>query len=477
MAIAGFLFFLILFALIGLLSTRGQATDEKSYLLAGGNVSPLMTALSAAATKYSGYMFIGLMGYVYLNGLSAVWLVCGFFFGDFISFSRVPAAIRKATGRTGALSFAQLISCWQGKEYRTVRIVIGVLTLVFLTTYAAAQLSAGGKALQALFNWPAASGAFIGAGLILVYCLTGGLRASIWTDAAQSILMMAAMALLLGASVHAAGSWGDFVSDLRAVSPGYLDLGPQRFGSIGATALFAFGWIFNGLGVTGQPPVMVRFMALDKVENTRTTGIIYFLWSGTFLSLTLMVGLAARLYVSGGESFDAELALPSLAQSLLPELAIGIVIGGIFAASLSTTDSQILSCSAVLSEDFSLLKKGRNSKQFATLIIVCAALVIAVSSAASVFTLVILSWSALAATVGALVLVLSFGGRPSQKICLLMMTLGLTIVLVWRQMGWNSFLYEGAPGILGPVALYFLTSRLGWSQTDLRDSEKLNDSQ
>jgi hypothetical protein len=48
---------------IGLWSARRARRNEADFLLAGRAVSPLLTALSAAATKYSGYMFIGLIGY------------------------------------------------------------------------------------------------------------------------------------------------------------------------------------------------------------------------------------------------------------------------------------------------------------------------------------------------------------------------------------------------------------------------------
>lgn len=455
MEIAGFLLFLIIFVVIGLWSTSRKTDQANDYLLAGGTVSPLLTALSAAATKNSGYMFIGLIGYIYSFGLSAIWLVCGFLFGDLIAFCVVHRKLREATKQTGALSFAELISKWNGGSYRKLRAAIGIITLVFLSIYAAAQLNAGGKALNALFNWHPSSGAWIGAGLTLVYCMSGGLRASIWTDAAQSLLMMIAMLLLLGSAIQHAGGPSEFVGKLDQVSPSYLDLGVARFGSIGATVLFAVGWLFNGIGVTGQPQVMVRFMALDDSRHMRKTGLYYFLWSGLFLSVTLVVGLSSRLYIEQVASFDAELALPTLAQTLLPGVAVGIVLGGVFAATISTIDSQILSCSAVLSDDFKLGQSLR-AKRLSTFAVVAVSLTVALFAPANVFTLVIMSWSALACTIGPLVMVHAFGKRPSEPLALLMMFVGLGVVVVWRSLGWNQFLYEGAPGILTPLMVCLL---------------------
>lgn len=453
MAVAGFLFFLVLFAVVGLLSGRAGMRDQRDYLLAGQAVSPLLTALSAAATKYSGYMFIGLMGYVYVYGLSAVWLMTGFLFGDLVAFGFVHRRLRQAAGETGALSFSDLLARWNGGDYRVLRIVVGALTLLFLSTYAAAQLNAGGKALQSVFGWPETAGALIGAALILGYCLVGGLRASIWTDAAQSVLMMIAMLLLLGAAISGAGGWTAFEARLTAVAPGYLDWGPQRFGSVGAAALFAFAWLFNGIGVTGQPQVMVRFMALDHPENTGRTGVYYFSWSAAFLAACLGVGLASRLYIPSPEGFDPELALPALAQQLLPGAAVGVVLGGVFAASLSTTDSQVLSCAAVLSEDFRFGRSLR-AKRTATFAVAAAALGIALFATANVFTLMIVAWSALAASIGPLVIVHALGRRPRQGVALAMAAVGMATVFGWRAAGWNDRVYEGMPGIAAALLAY-----------------------
>ncbi len=457
MEILAFIVFLALFTFVGIMSARKQSANDIDYLMAGRDVSPLLTALSAAATKYSGYMFIALMGYIYTYGLSAIWLIFGFLFGDLVAFFFVHARVREQAEKSNALSFADLISRWHGGDYKKLRAVIGVISLIFLSTYAAAQFSAGGKALQVLFGWHFNVGIIIGALLILSYCLTGGLRASIWTDAVQSVVMMLALIILLVASVNAAGGVMSFGEKLNDISPAYLSLGVERFGSVGATALFAFGWLFNGLGVTGQPHVMVRFMALDQPANMSKTGIYYFSWSALFLALVLLVGLATRLFIDNTANFDAELALPMLAKNLLPAFSVGIIMGGIFAAVMSTTDSQILSCSAVISEDFKL-GKGKHAKAWITLAVTIVSLCIALFASASVFTLVILAWSALACTIGPLVLVHALGKRPPQWLTLVMMATGLITILAWRGVGLNVHVYEALPGFIAALLVFWLGS-------------------
>jgi len=192
-----FTFFLITFIAVGLLSTYKQSNGSKHYLLANRAISPLFVALSAAASKYSGYMFIGLMGYIYTHGLSAIWIVLGFLVGDFIALYVAHHSLRAATTTTRALSFSGLISRWHYGDYQKLRLSIGMITLIFLSTFAAAQFNAGGKALHAVFGWNYQIGAILCAILILSYSVIGGLKASIWTDVMQAIIMLFALGILL----------------------------------------------------------------------------------------------------------------------------------------------------------------------------------------------------------------------------------------------------------------------------------------
>jgi len=331
--------------------------------------------------------------------------------------------------------------------------------LIFLLTYAAAQFNAGGKALYAIFGWHYYLGSLIIALLIITYCLKGGLRASIWTDAAQAIVMMLALIILLVSAIAHAEGLTPLIQQLHNISPDYLSLGVEKFGSINATFLFAMGWIFNGIGVTGQPHIMVRFMALDKAKNINKTGVYYFIWSGLFLLLILAVSLSARTLIDPQALSDTELALPRLAQLLLPSAAIGFLLSGIFASIISTTDAQILSCSAIISEDLKLGKTNQH-RYIITLGVTLTALLISLFAPADVFTLVVFSWSALACTMGPLVIVQACGQRPPQWLTLVMIAAGLSTALIWRALGLSGQIYEAFPGIMAGITVFFIGSLL-----------------
>jgi sodium/proline symporter len=470
MIIASFGAFLLLFVIIGTLSTLKSKHTSVDYLLAGQNVKPWLVALSAVATTNSGYMFVGMIGYTYSVGLSSMWLISGWIFGDFLASTFIHKRIRVTTEKERVLSFAGLLSRWHGTDYRMLRVFGGIITVLCLGTYAAAQLNAGSKALHALFDWDYSVGAIIGAVMVLLYCFAGGIRASIWTDVAQSFVMIVAMGLLFFVAVSEIGGMHAFYTALKNISPNYMALFPSDlpFGGVAGSFLFVLGWVFGGFGVIGQPHIMVRFMAMDEPTDINRVRLYYYSWSIAFSTLTVCAGLAARLLLPEADNFDAELALPTLAQQLLPDILVGLILAGLFAAIMSTADSQILSCSAAITHDLTGGKKTSYvMTKMATICVVIVALSIALSGNESVFSMVLIAWSALASAFAPLLIVYALGGKPSEKMALTMMFTGLSTMLLWHYFSFNHILYEVAPSIVAGLLPYltkkfivFLSRRL-----------------
>ncbi len=181
--VLSFLIVLTIFLLVGLSSTFLSRGTKSDYYLASSSLPPLLVGLSAVATNNSGYMFIGVIGYTYATGLAAIWLMIGWIAGDYLASTIIHARLRRATGRTEEVSYAGVLSNWDGIVDRKLQRLAAAISLVFLLAYASAQLVAGSKALHVLLDWPIWSGAVIGATLVIGYCLAGGIRASIRTDA------------------------------------------------------------------------------------------------------------------------------------------------------------------------------------------------------------------------------------------------------------------------------------------------------
>ena len=500
--IISFLSFLVVFLGVGILSATRKSANTVDYLLAGRRVSPWLTALSAVSTNNSGFMFVGLIGATYNDGLSAMWLMVGWISGDYLAWrwvfrrlrerseqldvASIPSFLGTQIGRSLAGSDGlredsanlpaidstptlpsakprqdpvQVESDLQTSQQRPVVVLAALVALVFLGTYAAAQLTAGSKALHVLFGWNYLAGTLIGAGIVAAYCFAGGIRASIWTDAAQSVAMLASMLLLLTVAVHAIGGLGPLWSQLRATDESLVDWRPKdlRFGF----GIYLVGWVVAGVGVLGQPHVMIRAMAIDSAAGITRARRIYFAWYIAFASAAIFVGLCCRVLLPASETFDSELALPRLSQQLLPGVLVGFILAGLFAATISTADSQILSCSAAVTQDlFPHWGESYARTKAGTLIITVAVVGIVLLGNQSVFQLVVLSWSALASGLGPLLAVRSLGRPVTSSLGVAMILAGLATVLVWRYvLVLSGALYEVLPGMAAGFLVYFLWQR------------------
>ena len=454
-----FCLFLFLFTLVGSLSVLKKKNTSLDYLLANQEIKPWLAAISAIATSNSGYMFIGQIGFTYVYGLQSVWLMFGLIFGDFISSLFVHKNLRKKTQELKVVSFANLVSKWHGANYKYVQLFGGVIILIFLSTYAAAQLNAGSKSMHILFGLDYRLGAIIGGIIVLLYCFSGGIRASIWTDAAQSLVMIIAMFLMVFFGIKELGGFSNFINELHKISPDYMKWFPSTEFSefFLAPYMFIIGWFFSGVGVIGQPHVMVRFMTIDNTKNIPKTRIYYYTWYTLFYSLSILAAFVARLLIPETNNIDPELALPTLALNLLPEFFVGVVLAGIFAATMSTADSQILACTASITNDLSFNKKNNYlTNKIVTLFVTVFVVTIAINDNKSVFNLVLMSWSTLACCFSPLLIINSLKQKISEVLSLMMMVIPLITLLVWRHFGLNNFIYEVAPGIMSGILTFFI---------------------
>ncbi len=460
MILATFIISLAVILAIGIASVAKSTGTRTDYYLASRSVSPALVGLSAVATNNSGYMFIGVIGFTYATGLAAAWLMIGWIVGDFLASLYIHGRMRTQTELRNEATFGGMLSMWNGVEQKTLRRVAAIITVIFLGSYAAAQLAAGGKALHVIFDWNANTGAVMVAAVVAAYCMAGGIRASIWTDAVQSMVMIVSMGILLFVAVgEAGGPWAAIQS--MAEIPGYLDWFPGDLivpGALGAL-LFVAGWLFAGVSVIGQPHIMVRFMALDDTKNLGTARLYYYSFFTVFYAMATVVGMMARLLLPDLGALDPELALPTMAQTYLPPAMVGLVLAGIFAAIMSTADSLILSCSATLTHDL-MPQRLENEWEIkaGTLVVTVLALGVALAQPQSVFSLVILSWSALASAFAPLLIIYVLGHHVPERLGLAMIIIGPAVAVLWRELGWHNSIYEGLPGILAGLAVFYIAA-------------------
>jgi sodium/proline symporter len=91
-------------------------------------------------------MFITMIGFTYITGLSSLWMAIGWAVGDYLDSLQIHHPVSEMTERHGCATYGGLLSHWHDTNYNAPRFIVGIITLLFLGTYATAQLSTGSKA-------------------------------------------------------------------------------------------------------------------------------------------------------------------------------------------------------------------------------------------------------------------------------------------------------------------------------------------
>ena len=448
MVILGFLVAMALFFAVGVASVRFAEEQVSDYLVAGRSVSPWAAGLSAAASNNSGFMFIGAIGFTYTYGLAAFWLFFAWIAGDYLSWLIVHRRLRERSEAQNNDSIAGFLSHDGTGQTRSLQVVLGALTVVFLTLYAAAQLKAGDKALSSTLKWSPGAGIWLGALMVAVYSFAGGIRASIWTDIAQSVVMLISMGALVGVCHLDVAPVAELSERLAQIDPALLNWTPSD-ASLGLFP-YALGWFVAGFGGVGQPHMIVRAMTVSTPDEIPTMRRVYFSWYILFSVFTMAVGLYARVFFTDAAAFDKETALPLLTSAHLAPIWVGFVLAGIFAATMSTADSQVLASSASLTQDiFSARRDSYAASKTATMVVVTVATLAAFVGPDSVFDLVTIAWGLMTTCFAPLMVARVCGWRVTTGGYLLAAGLGMLAMLGWSHgLGLGDAMYDGAVGFL-----------------------------
>ena len=460
--LGSFLFFLLLFTAVGAYAATQKQDTTGDYLLADRKVNPWLVALSALSTGQSGFLFTAQVGYAYTQGLSAIWLAIGWAIGDYLSWLLVFKRLRLVSETTESETVPAFLAQKQ-PGYRWISIISALITIFFLGTYAAAQLLAGSKALNSLFGWDYAWGIIIGAVVVVIYCFSGGIRASIWTDSVQTIVMIAALLILLVVTISAGGGVDGIYASLGDIDTNLVKLFPTDL-PWGFMPFFV-GWLVAGFGSVGQPHIVVRAMAIDSADNMGKARDIRTICGLITAFAAISIGLAGRVLLPSLN--DPELALLDLSQNLLPGILVGVILAGLFAATISTADSQILSCSAALTQDlFPGLARSYKFAKIGTLVVTVIVLVIALASNDSVFNLITFAWSILASGLGVLLIIRSFELPVTTPTAIAMMLVGIFVSMFWKlDLEFSGAVYEVFPGMAAGLLVYAIAAVVTRSKT------------
>jgi sodium/proline symporter len=490
--------YLLFFIGVGVWYAKKSNIGTEKYFLGGRGLGRWVTALSAEASDMSGWLLMGLPGVAYFTGMGeAAWTAIGLAIGTWLNWRIVAVPLRSYSEIAGnSITLPTFFSNRFHDKRHILMLTSAVVILVFFSIYVGSQFVTFAKLFSYIFgtdNYYVLM-VILGALFVLVYTLIGGFLAESMTDFYQGLLMFAALVLVFLLGTIEAGGIATVSRNLSSI-PGFADLfgiavpvdsdgvvvsaglnnvqavvdGRPAFGPDSSYSLLSIlSCLAWGLGYFGMPQVLLRFMAIRKTSEVKFSRIIAVTWCVISLFAAVAIGMTGRaLYptllvtASGAETIFIHISV-----NLLPPILAGLILSGILAASMSSSDSYMLIASSALANDLvrGILKKDTSDKTImwiaritlvlVTLFGICTSL----SGSDSIFRVVSYAWAGLGAAFGPLILFSLYWKRTTLKGAVAGMFTGGTMVVIWkefiRELGGIFGVYELLPAfILSSIAI------------------------
>lgn len=460
-AVAAFTGYLLLLISIGIYSSRFSSQGISEYFIGGRKMNRVVVALSAVVSGRSAWLLLGVTGMAYARGPSAIWAVIGYIVVELFLFLYYARRLRNFTEKRNCITVPDFFAERFDDQNGRLRLLIVAIILLFMIGYVSAQFVAGGKAFASGFGIDQDTGILITAGIVLAYTIVGGFLAVSLTDMIQAIFMIFALLALPIVAVYNAGGLSPLLVQLSELNIAYVD--PFSI-SVGA----AIGFLGIGLGSPGNPHILARYMSIDDPKQLRIAAIIGTLWNVLMAWGAVFIGLAGRAYFPEVDMLpagDTENLFPFLAQQHLHPILFGGVLASIFAAIMSTADSQLLVAASSVVRDVydKIIKKNDVIPQkrlvfysrSVVFILMLVSLLFGYLAEDLVFWLVLFAWAGLGASLGPTsILALYWKGTTRTGVFAGLIT-GTAVTIVWYYIPiLKDSLYELIPGFL---AAFFAT--------------------
>lgn len=394
------IFIVYLIAMLGVgfyFMRRNKDIDD--YYVGGRSMSSYHIGLSVVATDVGGGFSIGLGGLGFAIGLAGSWMLFTGLIGAWLSAYFLIPRVFKLISKHKLYTFPEIFLHLFNPR---VALFAGVVSAIGYIGFTSAQILAGAKLATATFPTLDLQTAVLIMGITaVVYTVLGGLKAVIYTDTVQWILLMGGLIFIgIPLSYFAVGGYDEIKATL---APGFLNIFNVEWYQLVNWAITIIPIWFIGMTLYQR-----IYASRDEKTAKRAWKIAgIFEWPimafmgvllGLFARVALQQGMFTEIGYSALSDMDAEMGLPVMLRTVLPVGLMGLMMSAYFSAIMSTADSCLMAASGNLVTDilarFLPVKKEtllRNS-QIATFILGALALLLA-TVMTNVLDLMLLSYS------------------------------------------------------------------------------------
>ena len=450
---------------IGIIFAKRANQSSDDYFLGGRSLGPWVTAFSASASDMSGWLLMGLPGVAYWCGLAdAAWTAIGLALGTYLNWLIVSKRLRRYSVRANnSITLPDFFSNRFREKSKVIMTISALFILIFFTVYAASCFVTCGKLFSTLFDLPYIPMMIVGVVFVLAYTILGGFLAESASDFMQAIVMIIALITVVIIGTVTAGGLGAVIDNAKSI-PGFFDFfnlasptledgkqlieggapvfgTPSPYGILSICSMLAWG-----LGYFGMPQVLLRFMAIRKEKELKASRRIAIVWIIVSLTVAVFIGIMGRdlfptehLTASSAENIFITITTSVFNSGALPLLA-GLIMAGILAATISSSDSYLLIAASAFAKNIykgvANKKASDKSVMWATRItlgsIAIIAMLLALNENSVIFKLVSFAWAGFGATFGPLMLFSLFWKRTTRAGAIAGMLSGGIMVFVWK---------------------------------------------
>ena len=491
--LAALVIYMLVIVAIGVYYARRANKSSKDYFIGGRTLGPWISALSAEASDMSGWLLMGLPGTAYWLGLAdAFWTALGLAIGTYLNWLIVAKRLRVySVVANDTFTIPGYISNRFREKKPLLMSIAAVFILIFFTVYAASCFVTIGKLFSTLFNTAYIPMVIIGAVFVVSYTFLGGFLAESVSDFMQAIVMILSLIVTLTLAVSHGGGFAAIIERARDI-PGFLEFfgianpvtegGVQQivnsapaFGDAGTygflTIISTLSW---GLGYFGVPQVLLRFIGIRSTSEIKLSRRVATIWCVIALASSVFIGIAGRVIFPTDllSAAQAENIFILIARYFLPPFLAGLVLAGILAATISSSDSYLLIASSAIAKNLyqHVFRKDASDRQvmqvsrIVLLLITVVATFIALDENSIIFQIVSFAWAGFGATFGPLILMSVFSRNVTRQGALAGMLVGGGMVFVWklliRPIGGPLNIYELGPSFLLSLIAIIVVSKL-----------------
>lgn len=445
---------------------KGQSKSSSGFIVGERNFGSVVTALAMGTTLASGFAFIGLVGMGYTLGLVATWQCIWGTILEFFCWFFLAHKLRKMSEKTEVLTPIEAMSKLHGDPHNLIKIFGGLMIGLFITFYLAGQFTAASKAANIMGLDPTAVAVGI-AVLTIVYIFLGGVNAAMWTNAIQGFVMILSFGVLVAVALSKVGGLGGLFSSLSVEEPSLIQWNNGR--STGNAVFYICNyWLGSAAGFLAQPQAIQKYLTIRSDKQIRKSCVLSCIFNIIRQLGPVLIGMSCRLLYPA--IADPETCIPQIIVDYIPNVIGGILMAGIFAAVMSTTESLLLQSTSELSRNFLergiLIRKELSQRTYGfickilTIVIGVIGLLISLYGSGGVFNMIIFAWTGLMTSVGpSLYLGLYWKKCTSQGILAGVLT-GIPATCIWYYLFKSSTGIHEAVSVVVPILAVILVSLL-----------------